>query len=241
MKLHVHRFGEGPPLVCLHGVAGHGRRFVRLAERLGDRTVIAPDLRGHGASPKDPPWDVATHLLDLLETVDEPFADWLGFSFGGRLAAHVAAQYPERVRSLTLLDPALQLPPGTARERADAARHTERYASFEEAVEGQRDAHDVYDTPREHLEEEVRENFEARDGVYTARWEPAMVVVAFSEMARPAPPAAEQPTLSVVGDRSWVPRAERGEVAELRSGHRVLWDAFDETAEAVERHLRRRP
>ena len=241
MALKVHRWGSGPPLVCLHGVSGHGRRFVHLANRLPDRTVIAPDLRGHGASLKDPPWDVATHIADLLESIEEPFADWLGFSFGGRIAAQLAAQYPERVRSLVLLDAALHLPPPLARERADAARHGERYESFEEAVMGQKDPDDPYDTPREHLEEEVRENFTNHEGVYLPKWEPAMVVVAYSEMSRPAPPPTDHPTLSVIGDASWVPRAERGEVTVLRSGHGVLWDAFEETAAAVEAHLHRRP
>ena len=241
MKLHVHTFGEGPPLVCLHGVSGHGRRFVHLAERLPGRTVLAPDLRGHGASGKEPPWDIATHVQDLLETIDEPFADWLGFSFGGRLAAQVAFQYPERVRSLILLDAALHLPPGLARRRADGARATERYTDFESAIEGQKDPDDPYDTPRAHLEEEVRENFSSQDGVYTGKWEPAMVVAAYGEMAKPAPPVTDHPTTSIVGDASWVPRAERGETVVLRSGHGVLWDAFDETAAAVEQHLHRRP
>jgi lipase len=241
VRLNVHRWGEGPPLVCLHGISGHGRRFIHLANRLSDRTVIAPDLRGHGSSGKEPPWDIGTHVLDLLETIDEPFADWLGFSFGGRVAAQMAAQYPERVRSLILLDAALQFPADLALKRADGARATESYDGFEAAVKGQKDPDDPYETPREHLAEEVRENFVHEDGVYTARWEPAAVVVGFSELARPAPPPTDHPTTSVVGDRSWVPRAERGEVVELRSGHGVLWDAFDETAAAVERHLHRRP
>ena len=30
-RLHLHSFGDGEPLVCLHGVTGHGQRFERLA------------------------------------------------------------------------------------------------------------------------------------------------------------------------------------------------------------------
>ena len=243
MLLHVHHLADpaGPPLVCLHGLSGHGRRFARLAERLGDRHVIAPDLRGHGASGKEPPWDVATHVADLIETVEEPHADWLGFSFGGRLAAEIAARYPERVRSLILLDPALQLPPAVAHARADGARERETYRSFEAAVEGQRDDADPFPIAREILEQEVRENFIDADGMYTASWDPAMAVVAFSEMARSAPAAAGLPTLTVEGEGSWVPPQGRGRVVRLRAGHRVLWDAFDETAEAVRSHLESRP
>ena len=53
MELHVHAWGppDGEPLVCLHGVTGHGERFKRLAEeRWTGRRVLAPDLRGHGRS-----------------------------------------------------------------------------------------------------------------------------------------------------------------------------------------------
>ena len=243
MLLRVHQLGdpEGEPLVCLHGVSGHGRRFIHLAGRLPGRRVIAPDLRGHGASGKQPPWDVATHVRDLLETIEDPIADWLGFSYGGRIAAEIAARYPERVRSLILLDPALQFPPELAHRRADAARATETYATFEEAVTGQKDPDDPYDTPRHHLEEEVRENFVEGEHGYVARWDPSMVVTAYSEMTRTAPPAADVPTLSVLGDASWVPAIPRGTVVTLRSGHGVLWDALDETADAVRRHLESRP
>ena len=239
----MHHLGDpaGEPLVCLHGVTGHGRRFVHLADRLRDRHVIAPDLRGHGASGKEPPWDIATHVNDLLETIDVPMADWLGFSFGGRIAAELAARYPERVRSLELLDPALHFPPELAHERADGARESEEYATWDEAVRGQKDPDDPYETPRHHLEEEVRENFLLSEDRYVARWDPSMVVVTFSELARPAPPEADVPTLSVLGDASWVPSFDRGTVVRLKSGHGLLWDALDDTAEAVRSHLESRP
>ena len=243
MLLHVHELGDpaGEPLVCLHGVSGHGRRFVHLADRLPGRRILAPDMRGHGRSGKEPPWDIGTHVQDLLASIEEPIADWLGFSYGGRIAAEIAARYPERVRSLILLDPALQLPPAIAHERSDGARIREEYDDFESAVRGQKDPDDPYETPLFHLEEEVRENFLLSENRYTARWQPAMQVTAFSEMARPAPFEAEMPTLSVLGDASWIPPIPRGTVVTVKSGHGVLWDALDETAQAVKSHLESRP
>ncbi len=84
MLLHVHEWGDpaAPPLVCLHGVTAHGRRFRRLAEeRLARRFhVLAPDLRGHGRSGWEPPWNIATHAGDLLETVAVERASWLGMT-----------------------------------------------------------------------------------------------------------------------------------------------------------------
>ena len=74
MKLHTYEWGdpESPLVVCLHGVTGHGLRFRKLAEeRLANRFhVVAADLRGHGHSTWDEPWDLATHVADLLETFE---------------------------------------------------------------------------------------------------------------------------------------------------------------------------
>ena len=109
MKLNTYEWGDesAPLVVCLHGVTGHGLRFRKLAEeRLANRFhVVAADLRGHGHSTWDEPWDIATHVADLLETFDRP-AYWIGHSFGGRLTMEVAAVRPELVRRAVLLDPA---------------------------------------------------------------------------------------------------------------------------------------
>ena len=75
MRLHVHEWGDAgaPAVVCVHGVSAHGRRFRKLAEeRLASSFhVLAPDLRGHGLSEHDPPWDLATHVRDVEETLEE--------------------------------------------------------------------------------------------------------------------------------------------------------------------------
>ncbi|NDU78961.1 alpha/beta hydrolase, partial [Actinomadura sp. DSM 109109] len=43
----------------------HAGRFAGLAARLGDAyRVVAVDLRGHGLSTWEPPWDLGTHLDD---------------------------------------------------------------------------------------------------------------------------------------------------------------------------------
>jgi lipase len=118
MLLHLHEWGDAsaPPVVCLHGVTGHGERFRRLAEeRWTSAHVIAPDLRGHGRSDWDPPWTIPTHLADLVETTDAlgiEQADWVGHSWGGRLVLELAAAHPERVRRAVLLDPAIHPLPG---------------------------------------------------------------------------------------------------------------------------------
>src|SRR6266508_1727343 len=139
MTLHVHDWGapDAPPLLCLHGVTSWGGRFRRLAEeRLDAFHVFAPDLRGHGVSEWEPPWNLGTHIGDLIETLDALHldrVDVVGHSFGGRLALELAARWPERVHRLVLPDPAVWVPPPVALER-DRRRHPHRWVEQDETV-----------------------------------------------------------------------------------------------------------
>jgi lipase len=255
MPLHVHEWGDpaGPPLVCLHGVTGHGARFRKLGrERLADRRVIALDLRGHGRSDWEPPWDVASHVGDALASV-EGFgierADWLGFSFGGRVVAELAATAPERVEKLVLLDPAIQVPAEKCLEAADEERGDWSFETEDEAIEERMSGGALLHTPREFLVEEMHDHLQRDpDGRLRYRYSPSAAVVAWSEMAREAPAVARVPTLLVIGSASYVDNDEQAKryeaalgddltVVTLDSGHPVLWDAFEETADAVSSFL----
>jgi lipase len=240
--LNVHELGDpsGTPLVCLHGLSGHGRRYVRLATRLPGHRLICPDMRGHGRSGVEPPWTTEQFVADVLESVPVERADWLGFSFGCRIAAAVAAAAPERVDRLILLDPAMNLPPKIALEYADWAREEESWDTEDEFVDTVLGAGRLFHTPREMIEEEAREHLErGPDGRLRERYSLSMGVAAFSEMAREAPPLdPDRPTLVVTSDRSWIPPHARGTVEEVvPGGHSVLWDAFEQTADAVRRFL----
>ena len=114
------RFREpGAPrtLVCLHGIESHGLRYLALAARLGSGSrVVAPDLRGHGRSPKVGPWTVAQHIEDLLPLVtgiDSPVL--LGHSYGGLLAWELAGAAPDALSGLVLVDPAINVSAEVAR------------------------------------------------------------------------------------------------------------------------------
>ena len=162
MLLQLHEWGDrdAPHMVCVHGVNAHGRRFRRLAEeRLSRRFhVLAPDLRGHGGSEWEPPWTIATHAHDLLETLDDAgvrTATWVGHSFGGRLVLELGALAPERIERVVLLDPAIQLLPHVGFDFAERERADRAFDSPEEAIAARLDTA-VWTTPREHLEEENR-------------------------------------------------------------------------------------
>jgi lipase len=249
VRLHVHEWGspDAPPLLCIHGISSHGIRFRRLAqERFGDFRVIAVDLRGHGHSGWEPPWDLETHVADVIETMDSlglDRVDIVGHSFGGRTALELAARHPKRVSRLVLYDPAVWVPPPIALEYAEELRKDESFASVEEAIAA-RLATDAQ-TPRTYLEEELPDHLRLmEDGRWRYRYSRTAVIAAYSEMAKPPPLAKVQaPTLLIralggnvapeaIADmcREMMPDCT---VVTVPNGHTVMWEAFDETANAT--------
>lgn len=113
--LHYEDLGNphGMPLIALHGLMGTGR--YDLGEVLdwlaadGRYRVIAPSLRGYGAStpkPRDFPHRFyerdAADLLALIAALDLPRAYLLGYSDGGEVALIAAAQQPEHFRKVVV-------------------------------------------------------------------------------------------------------------------------------------------
>lgn len=250
MQLNAALFGpeSGRPVVALHGLTGHGERYRRLADvALPDCRVVAPDLRGHGRSSWLPPWGVTQHVDDLIETVTAlgiAGASWIGHSFGGRLVAELAAVRPDLVERAVLLDPAMQLAVAVADERAALTMSDVSFAAPGDAVEARLLDGSLFSTPREVLEREAQEHLvQGSDGRWRWRYRPEAAVVAWSEMASPAPAWPLCPTLVVVGERSWipvdVPDGAALEVVRVPGGHSVLWDDFDATASAVAGFLAR--
>lgn len=112
-RLHAQRFGaEGDDLVlCAHGLSANMHGFDFLAARLAGpgRQVVALDLRGRGRSETTPPgtYGLPAHARDVLDAAStlgaQRFA-LLGWSMGALIGLHVAAQAPERLEALVLLD-----------------------------------------------------------------------------------------------------------------------------------------
>jgi 2-hydroxy-6-oxonona-2,4-dienedioate hydrolase len=114
-------WGDGPPIVLLHGGSGSWSHWVRNIAPLvnAGRQVWAPDLPGFGESARPPAGGDADALPVPLEAglqtlLGDARVDLVGFSFGGMVAAFIAAQTPGRVRRLVLSGaPALGINPGT--------------------------------------------------------------------------------------------------------------------------------
>jgi lipase len=249
VRLHVHEFGPGAgrTVVALHGVTGSAQVFRRLADRLPEFRVVAPDLRGHGASGKEPPWDLSIHLRDLRETLDAlgiSRAPFIGYSFGGRLALELLAADRSRIEKLVLLDPALQMDPQVVAADAEQLLTGQSYGSAAEAIAA-RAATAPY-APPEHFELWSKDLVTGADGRLRLPFSRAAAIAILGELTTPPPPfgSLRIPTLLVVGAESTMVTPgqierygrELGdflEVKTVRAKHQVIGDAADEVAAAV--------
>jgi pimeloyl-ACP methyl ester carboxylesterase len=102
------RRGNGPPLVFLHGFHPLGRDS-RLLEVLSRQaTVLAPSHPGFGGSPRPNDFDTVYDLVHLycefLDGLPDGKFTLVGTSFGGWLAAEIAAACAHRLDRLVLID-----------------------------------------------------------------------------------------------------------------------------------------
>ena len=135
----MNRFGPPGParVLMIHGLTGHGRRWRRLAtEYLSEVAVLAPDLIGHGRSTYAAPWSIdanVTALATLIENESNGPVVVVGHSFGCAVGLHLAAQCPDLVAGLVLLDPAVALDGQWMREIAEAMLASPDYTDRAEA------------------------------------------------------------------------------------------------------------
>ncbi|GAA1220642.1 alpha/beta hydrolase [Rhodoglobus aureus] len=114
-------------ILAIHGITASHMSWPLVATAFPEYRVIAPDLRGRGASRDLPaPFGMPQHAADmnaLLAATDTQLALVVGHSMGGFVAASLAAQYPERVTGLILIDGGLPIPApeGTSMEELPQA------------------------------------------------------------------------------------------------------------------------
>ncbi len=110
VELAVWRAGEGDqPLVCIHGITAQHRMFNDLALNLGEEyELVGIDLRGRGDSAKpDSGYGLDAHAGDAVRVLDHlglEDAVLVGHSMGAFVGLQAALSYPDRIRSLVLLD-----------------------------------------------------------------------------------------------------------------------------------------
>jgi pimeloyl-ACP methyl ester carboxylesterase len=130
--------GASPELVLIHGGAQNAHTWDTVALAL-DRPLVAVDLPGHGHSDWRPDHEYwpATLAADVATAVKALAPDArmvVGMSLGGLTAWCLAAQHPELVRRLVIVD----VTPGTDEAKAEPIRAfvsgPERFDSFDEIL-----------------------------------------------------------------------------------------------------------
>jgi pimeloyl-ACP methyl ester carboxylesterase len=109
VTINVRSGGKGPAVVLLHGYGETGDMWAPLAADLArDHTVIVPDLRGLGLSSKPAGgFDKKTQAGDVAGVMDAlkvKRADVVAHDIGNMVAYAFAAQHPDRVTRLVLID-----------------------------------------------------------------------------------------------------------------------------------------
>jgi pimeloyl-ACP methyl ester carboxylesterase len=109
IELEVLRRGTGRPIVVLHGMQTIPKQsqFVDHLARMG--AVLAPSSPGFGNSARPKDFDTIYDLVHLHRALIDSIGDGpvvlIGLSFGGWLAAEIAATSPARLDRLVLIDP----------------------------------------------------------------------------------------------------------------------------------------
>jgi pimeloyl-ACP methyl ester carboxylesterase len=102
---------DRPIVVCVHGSASNGGQWRSFRQALRGRCrVFTPDLIGYGsrryrANGRFCLQDEVDAIIEQIGDITEPF-HLVGHSYGGAVATYFAKQYPERVKSLILYEPA---------------------------------------------------------------------------------------------------------------------------------------
>ena len=102
--------GQGPPLVYLHGATG--LRWDEFLDNLAQtHTVYAPEHPGttpgdpDAIKPLDDFWDLVLYYYEIFDRLGLESPPVVGHSFGGMVAAELAATDPTRVGKLVLISP----------------------------------------------------------------------------------------------------------------------------------------
>ncbi|MBN2175817.1 MAG: alpha/beta fold hydrolase [Bacteroidales bacterium] len=108
MKLFYRKFGEGKPVIILHGIFGISDNWVTIGRRLAEKfEVYIPDQRNHGQSPHSAAFNYFALVDDLFELINDHQLinpTLIGHSMGGKVAMKFCLENPGRVDKLIVVD-----------------------------------------------------------------------------------------------------------------------------------------
>jgi esterase len=109
VKLFFREYGNGQPIVILHGLFGSSDNWLTQAKLLSGAgyKVFTVDLRNHGQSPHDDEFDYRAMVKDLESLFDQlnlNNATLIGHSMGGKAAMNFSLAHPEKIARLIVVD-----------------------------------------------------------------------------------------------------------------------------------------
>ena len=109
MELNYREYGEGSPIVILHGLFGSSDNWVTIGKKLAENyKVYLLDLRNHGASPWSDDWNyevMSDDVYEFFQNKNIEDAIVIGHSMGGKTAMLFATNnYPVSISKLIIVD-----------------------------------------------------------------------------------------------------------------------------------------
>ncbi|RLD75988.1 MAG: alpha/beta hydrolase [Bacteroidetes bacterium] len=108
MELFYRKYGEGVPIIIVHGLYGSSDNWVTIGRHLAKNyEIFLIDQRNHGHSPHSAEHNYELMVNDLHEFIENQNIEkvvLIGHSMGGKTVMHFANQYPEKVSNLIVLD-----------------------------------------------------------------------------------------------------------------------------------------
>jgi pimeloyl-ACP methyl ester carboxylesterase len=205
-RVAVEEEGDGPAVVCVHGLGGSSNSFTPLMPALARHRVLRVDLPGSGRSQRaEGELSIERYVEALLRVCDRMSvarAHWVGHSMGTIVCQHIAADHPKLAASVALFGP-LIAPPEAARTamKARAAKAREGPPGMHEITQGLLQAAISADTRRRLplAVAFVRESLMRQEGEAYARSCEALAAAQGAAVDR-----IEAPVLLVTGDEDGV-------------------------------------
>jgi pimeloyl-ACP methyl ester carboxylesterase len=180
LQLHYVEWGSpgNPALVLLHGFQSNAHTWDTFSQAMADSYhVLALDQRGHGDTSWAPDGDYApaasvSDIIGFITALRLAPAVVIGHSMGGRHAAMVAAEHPEKVRKVVIVDTAAEFPPAMRSQQPapEAPPQPETFDTFEEVVQNGIKQYPL--TPEAELRHANYHNlYRGADGKWRWRWD----------------------------------------------------------------------
>lgn len=127
--VHIEQAGQGEPVILIHGFGGSTYTWRKVLPGLAESyRAIAIDLNGFGYTQR--PRDLESYtregqgklVLDVMDALGIERAHFAGHSYGGGITLWIASRYPERVRSMVLVDSSAPTYANDRRSRAAALK-----------------------------------------------------------------------------------------------------------------------